>query len=107
LTLAVGGATVLSGIDAKNHPGVDAVRLACAGKDTRCPEYQEGKSAELRTNVLLGAAAGALVITGVIGIFFTRWSTSSPSLRALSTGVPVRFGVVPGGGGSVTALGHF
>lgn len=97
LTLAVGAATVLSGIDTKNNPGVDAVRRACAGKDESCPEYQDGKSAETRTNVLLGVTLGAAVVTGVLGIFFTQWTSS-----------PVTVGVAPlPGGGSLGAAARF
>jgi len=97
ITVALGGATVVSGIDAKNNPGVDAVRLACAGKDTSCPEYQDGKSAETRTNVLLGVTAGAALITAVVGIVFTQWSSS-----------PVKVGAAPlPGGGSLGAAGRF
>lgn len=97
LTVAVGAGTVLSGIDTNNNPGVDAVRRACAGKDESCPAYQDGKSAEMRTNVLLGVTAGAAVITGVIGIFFTQWTSS-----------PVTVGVAPlPGGGSLGAAARF
>ena len=97
ITVAVGAGTVLSGIDTKNSPGVDAVRKACAGKDTSCPEYQDGKSKETRTNVLLGVTIGAAAITGVIGLFFTQWSSS-----------PVKVGAAPTpGGGSIGATGTF
>ncbi|MDB4939371.1 MAG: hypothetical protein JWP87_6343 [Labilithrix sp.] len=97
VTAAVGAGTVLSGIDAKNNPGVDAVRRACAGKDESCPEYQDGKSAETRTNVLLGVTIGAAAITGVIGLFFTQWSRS-----------PVMVGAAPlPDGGSIGATGRF
>jgi hypothetical protein len=97
ITVALGAGTILSGIDAKNNPGVDAVRLACAGKDTSCPEYQDGKAKETRTNVLLGVTIGAAAITGVIGLFFTQWSSS-----------PVKVGVAPTpGGGSLGATGTF
>lgn len=97
VTVALGAGTVLSGIDTKNNPGVDAVRLACAGKDTSCPEYQDGKSKETRTNVLLGVTLGAAAITGVIGLFFTQWSSS-----------PVKVGAAPTpGGGSIGATGTF
>lgn len=92
LTVAVGALTVLSGIDATNNPGVDSVRRACAGKDESCPEYQDGKSAETRTNVLLGVTIGAAVVTGAIGVFFTQWSRS-----------PVTVGAAPLPGGA--ALG--
>jgi hypothetical protein len=110
LTVAVGAGTVVSGIDAKNNPGVDAVRRACAGKDESCPEYQDGKAAETRTNVLLAVTGGAVLITAVIGIFFTQWS--SPSTRSgtgTGTGTGMSFGAgpAPGGGGSVDAVGRF
>jgi hypothetical protein len=97
VTVLLGGATILSGIDAKNNPGVDAVRRACAGKDTSCPEYQDGKSAETRTNVLLGVTIGAAVITGVVGLVLTQWASS-----------PVKVGAAPlPGGGTIGAIGHF
>jgi hypothetical protein len=97
VTVALGAGTVLSGIDTKNNPGVDAVRRDCAGKDTSCPEYQDGKSKQTRTNVLLGATVGVAAVTGVIGLFFTQWSSS-----------PIKVGVAPTpGGGSVGASGTF
>jgi type II secretory pathway pseudopilin PulG len=98
VTVGVGAATVVSGIDTKNNPGTDAVRAACAGKDASCPEYQDGKSKETRTNVLLGVTLGAAVITGVIGVFFTQWSSSPVTVGA---------GPLPGGGGSLGAAGRF
>ena len=97
VTVALGAGTALSGLDAKNNPGVDAVRKACAGKDTSCPEYQDGKSKETRTNVLLGVTIGAAAITGVIGIFFTQWSSSAVKVGAAPTP----------GGASVAAFGRF
>lgn len=97
VTVALGAGTVLSGIDTKNNPGVDAVRRDCAGKDTSCPEYQDGKSKETRTNVLLGVTLGAAAVTGVIGLFFTQWSSS-----------PIKVGAAPTpGGGSIGAVGTF
>ncbi len=97
VTVALAGVTVYSGIDAKEHPGVDAVRRACAGKDTSCPEYQDGKAAETRTNVLLGVTLGAAALTAVTGIFFTRWASS-----------PVKVGAAPlPGGGTLGAVGTF
>ena len=99
VTAALGAGTIVSGIAATNDPGTDAVRKACAGKDESCPAYQDGKSAETRTNILLGATIGAAVVTGVIGVFFTQWSKPSgnavkvggtplPGGAALSTTVP-------------------
>lgn len=97
VTAALGVGTALSGIDAKNSPGVDAVRRACAGKDTSCPEYQDGKSAETRTNVLLGVTIGVAALTAVTGIFLTRWSSA-----------PVKVGAAPlPGGATIGATGTF
>ena len=110
VTAAVGAGTIVSGIDAKNNPGVDAVRRACAGKDESCPEYQEGKSAETRTNVLLGVTIGAAAITGVIGLFFTQWTSSGPRTDPRSAGLArgVRLAAAPvPGGGSIGAVGRF
>jgi hypothetical protein len=73
LTVLGAAATIVSGIDAQNDPGKDAVLRDCVGQGTSCPTYQRGKSAELRTNVLLGGTIGAGVVTGVIGVFFTQW----------------------------------
>lgn len=107
LTVALGAATIVSGIDATNNPGVDAVRRACAGRDESCPEYQDGKSAETRTNVLLGVTIGAAVVTGVIGLFFTRWAGSA-SPAAAQSGSFVSFGAAPlPGGASAGAFGRF
>ena len=108
MTAAVGAGTIVSGIDAKNNPGVDAVRRACAGKDESCPAYQDGKSAELRTNVLLGVTLGAAAITGVIGVFFTQWSSSGPRVDTTGLTRGLRLGAAPiPGGGSVGAAGAF
>jgi hypothetical protein len=95
LTAAAGAATIWSGIDTQNAPGVDAVRRECAGKDASCPAYQEGQDKELRTNVALGATIGLAVVTGVIGVFFTQWSSTRPEasagLRVGPGGVVARF----------------
>lgn len=88
VTVALGAGTIVSGIDTKNNPGVDKVREACAGKGESCPEYQDGKSAETRTNILLGATIGAAVITGVIGVFFTQWSSSPSTVKVGATPLP-------------------
>ena len=85
-TVVLGGITVWSGIDTTNNPGKDAVRRDCVGQDESCPTYQKGKSAELRTNILLGATAGMAVVTGVVGVFFTRWR--DPSAPARSATLP-------------------
>lgn len=88
ITVALAAGTVVSGIDAKNNPGVDKVREACVGKGESCPEYQDGKSAETRTNVLLAATLGAAVVTGVIGVFFTQWSRSPSTVKVGAAPLP-------------------
>jgi hypothetical protein len=72
-------ATIASGLAAQSDPGTDAVKRDCVGLGESCPTYQRGKDAEVRTNILLGATAGAFAATAVIGIFFTQWSRPSPS----------------------------
>lgn len=88
LTVAAGVATTVSGIDAANNPGADAVRQNCVGQGDACPDYQKGRSAQLRTNVLIGVTAGLAVVTGVVGLFFTDWAsggaTPSKTSRASS-----------------------
>jgi len=82
LTVIAGGVTVWSGIDTLNNPGKDKVKTDCAGQGTECPTYQDGLSAQRRTNVLIGVTAGLGVVTGVIGAFFTDWSSGSPKKSA-------------------------
>ena len=83
VTVALGAATIVSGIATQNDPGPDAVRRECAGQGVSCPLYQEGQDAETRTNILLGATIGAAVVTGVVGLFFTQWSSSSSGAASL------------------------
>jgi hypothetical protein len=48
---------------------------ACSAKiDTANNLLEDGKSRELRTNILIGATAVAAVGTGVIAFLFTDWS---------------------------------
>ena len=65
-----------------NSPGADAVRSQCAGQGESCQAYQDGRSKQLRTNVLLGTTIGLGVVTGVIGVFFTQWSHPKPVEKA-------------------------
>jgi hypothetical protein len=80
------GATILSGIDAKNNPGPDAVRRECAGQGESCPAYQRGVAAQTRTNVVLGSTIGLGVATAVVGIFLTGWSSPSAPKAASTSG---------------------
>jgi len=74
LTAVGAGLTIWSGIDTENHPGTAAVKADCVGQGTSCPEYQQGVSNQLRTNILLAATGGVAAVTAVVGIFFTQWS---------------------------------
>ena len=86
LTVVAAGVTVLSGLDAQNNPGADAVRRNCVGLGESCPDYQKGRSAQLRTNILIGVSGGLGLATAVIGLFFTQWG-------APKSGEPARGGV--------------
>ena len=108
LTLVSLGVTIWSGVDAENNPGAAAVRRDCAGQGTSCAEYQQGLSAQLRTNVLIGTTAALGAATGVVGVFFTRW----PGKTGESRPTPLSGAVVPllgpgGGGGQVVLRGTF
>ena len=50
--------TIWSGIDTQNNPGTAAVKADCVGQGTSCPQYQQGLSSQLRTNVLIAATGG-------------------------------------------------
>jgi hypothetical protein len=72
VTAGLGGVTIWSGIDTRNNPGVDAVKAQCAGQGETCPAYQEGRKRQTRTNIFIGATAGAGAITVVLAIL-TNW----------------------------------
>ncbi len=89
------GITVWSGVDAEDNPGAAAVRRDCVGQGTSCAEYQQGLSAQLRTNALIGATAALGVGAGAVGIFFTRWSRGTERKPAAIDGSVMP---LPGGG---------
>ena len=82
-TAGLGGVTIWSGIDTLDNPGTEAVKEACVGQGTECPEYQAGRSKQLRTNILIGATAGTALLTGIIGIFVTEWSSEPTGVGSL------------------------
>ena len=51
----------------------------CQGK------YQEGTSAQLRTNEIIAVTIGVAAATAVVGLFFTQWSP--PAATAGSRGI--------------------
>ncbi|MBM4360762.1 MAG: hypothetical protein FJ096_21860 [Deltaproteobacteria bacterium] len=93
-TAGVGGVTAWSGIDTLRNPGRDAVRQACAGLGTSCPEYQRGLASQQRTNILIGTTAGAGLATLLIGSLLTDFSggEKTPVSVSLAAG-SVGFGV--------------
>jgi len=95
ITAGGAGFTVWSGINAENDPGPNAVKSECRGLGTNCPAYQTGLSAQLRTNIALGATGGAALVTATIGLFFTQWS--APKHRAAPLALVPTGAVVPGG----------
>ena len=85
LTVAAGGVTVWSGIDTKNDPGPEKVKAECAAGDTSCPLYKEGRSKQLRTNILIGVTSALAVGTGLIGALAVDWGGGSTSDASAKT----------------------
>lgn len=67
LTLAAGGVTVWSGLDVSKQKD-EYLR----GAQTQ-EKYDAGKSAEVRTNVLLGVTGGLALLTAITGLFLVDW----------------------------------
>ncbi|MEO7328397.1 MAG: hypothetical protein ABI193_07455 [Minicystis sp.] len=86
-TAGVGGVTIWSAVDTATNPGPDYVKQVCAGKGESCPEYQTGRSKQLRTNILIGASAGTAAVTLVLAIF-TNWGGSKKA-KAQRTILPM------------------
>ena len=76
ITLVVAGAAVASAFDTKSKHD-DYVHQPTPGLQS------SGESAQFRTNVLLAAAGGTLLVTLAIGFFFTQW-TSRPKVARLA-----------------------
>ena len=78
VTAGLGGVTIWSGIDTRNNPGVEAVKAQCVGQGETCPAYQEGRKRQTRTNIFIGATAGAGAITVVLALL-TSWRGNKKS----------------------------
>ncbi len=98
-TVALGAATLWSGVDTINNPGTAAVMMACAGKGPSCPLYQEGLSKQTRTNALVGATAGTAAVTVVLAIF-TRWKSGAKPPPAEPTAIVLDRGAALGAAGA-------
>jgi hypothetical protein len=107
VTAAVGGVAIWSGVDTLNNPGKEAVQRECVGLGTDCPEYQDGKNKEFRTNVLLAATGAAGITTVVLGLL-TNWSgSSSAKSGAKATTAEITPWVGVGDGAVLGANGRF
>ena len=82
LTVASAGVTIWSGIDTKNNPGPERVKNECAAGDTNCSLYKEGRSKQLRTNILIGVTGALAVGTGLIGAIAIDWGGKSGDASA-------------------------
>ena len=84
VTAVLGGVTIWSGVDTLNNPGQDVVRQKCQGLGTECPEYQDGRAKQTRTNALIGVTAGLGGLTAIIGLFLTDWKPEEPPKPAVA-----------------------
>jgi hypothetical protein len=103
LTLVGAGLSVWQWVYAYNNPGRQAVINDCtAAQGTSCSLYEQGVDNQNRAYAIIGVTAGLGVATGVIGLFFTRWSSPSTSIAtptATVSGVSIVPTVGLGGGG--------
>jgi hypothetical protein len=72
LTAVAAGGVIASGVDTANRHDEFAASPSPETADA-------GERAQLRTNVLIGVAAGLGIATGVVGIFVVDWGSGSSS----------------------------
>jgi hypothetical protein len=98
----LGGAVVTAGlVAAATWSGLDTNRAHEAYVANPTHEaFLDGRSKQLRTNILIGSAIGAGVVTGVIAIFWTRWSGSREAAAPISISPLEQGGVAVGWGSS-------
>jgi hypothetical protein len=101
----VGGATTLVLASVTLWSGLDTTKAHDAYVAAPTKEgWDNGRSKQLRTNILIGATAAAGVTTALIAIFWTKWHDEE---TLPPPGAP-RVGVVPSDGGlSVSFGGRF
>jgi hypothetical protein len=113
LTAVVGGITVWSGLDTVNNPGADKVKAACDAMQPDCNDlYQQGRSKQTRTNVLIGASGVLGAATILIGVLATDWSggKSAPAPDKSAKLLRAHVDVAPWAsfdGGGLQAVGRF
>jgi hypothetical protein len=91
VTLGLAGLTLWSGVDTQRAHDAYVAAPTPAG-------FSDGRSKQLRTNLLLGGAAAAGVATALVAVFWTRWH-DEPAPRA-------ELSIAPVGGGLSVALTH-
>lgn len=89
MTAVSAGFTIWSGIDTVNNPGAGAVRENCVGLGASCSLYEDGRRAQLRTNILLATTCVFGVATAVVGVFFTQWPRPAGTMGVRAQGVSV------------------
>ena len=108
-TVVAGGVSIWSGVDTVNNPGADKVKAECGQGDENCKLYQEGRSKQTRTNVLLGITGVLGVATGVIAAVAIDWGP--PTLPSTEQGRRSRPHIAPylgwSNGPAVGARGRF
>jgi tetratricopeptide (TPR) repeat protein len=113
LTAVVGGVLVWSGIDTLNNPGKAKVSAACAEpRQSNCQAlYDQGRSSQTRTNVLIGATGAVGVATILVGVLATDWSGGKKaSDEKAASRLRPRVDVAPWAsldGGGLQAVGRF
>lgn len=101
VTAALGGVTLWSGFDTLSQ-------RRKFDDDPSETNLDDGRSKQLRTNVLIGATAGAAMITGALAIFLVDWSgRPSPSSWWKGVSVGTGFAGTSGGDVDVTLRGAF
>lgn len=86
LTAALGAVTLWSALDTQSAHD-DYVKAPTHDG------WEDGRSKQLRTNILLGATAASAITTAVIAVYFTRWSgeRKSVAVTPTSSGATVGF----------------
>lgn len=112
LTAVLGGVTVWSGIDTLNNPGKDKVKAACDAHASNCDAlYEEGRSHQTRTNVLIGATAAVGAASILVAVLATDWGGGKQSSEGQAALIRrPRVAVTPWAsldGGGLQAIGRF
>lgn len=103
VTAGLGATTIWSGIDTVNNPGADAVKKACQANSPTCQTLNEqGVAHQRRTNILIGATAGAGAVTVLLAVF-TRWR--SPKKPPQASWMPSA--IITDRGAALGAAGSF